>query len=58
MPDVFLTGGTGFVGGALLRRLVAEGRTVRALARTPEGRDRGQALGAEGQVRHRRPRAR
>ena len=25
MPDVFLTGGTGFVGGALLRRLIAPG---------------------------------
>jgi len=31
---VFLTGGSGFVGGALLRRLVADGREVRALARS------------------------
>jgi dihydroflavonol-4-reductase len=31
---VFVTGGSGFVGGALLRRLVDEGREVRALARS------------------------
>ncbi|MGZ8629585.1 MAG: NAD-dependent epimerase/dehydratase family protein [Actinomycetota bacterium] len=31
---VFLTGGSGFVGGALLRRLVSDGREVRALARS------------------------
>ena len=31
-----LTGASGYVGGRLLRRLVEEGRTVRALARTPE----------------------
>jgi len=47
VPDVFLNGGTGFVGGALLRRLVAEGREVRALARTPEGRGLVRSLGAE-----------
>lgn len=47
MPDVFLTGGTGFVGGALLRRLVARGRAVRALARTPEGQRLVRSLGAE-----------
>lgn len=29
----FVTGGTGFVGGALVRRLLAEGYTVRALVR-------------------------
>jgi dihydroflavonol-4-reductase len=50
VPDVFLTGGTGFVGGALLRRLVADGRAVRALARTPEGRDLVRSLGAEAVV--------
>jgi dihydroflavonol-4-reductase len=33
---VFITGGSGFVGGALLRRLVADGREVRALARSDE----------------------
>jgi uncharacterized protein YbjT (DUF2867 family) len=31
-----ITGATGYVGGRLLRRLVAEGRPVRALARRPE----------------------
>ena len=46
MPDAFLTGGTGFVGGALLRRLVAEGREVRALARSEEGREQVRAVGA------------
>lgn len=48
MPDAFLTGGTGFVGGALLRRLVAEGWRVRALARAPDGLDLVRSLGAEG----------
>src|SRR5579872_3131000 len=33
---VFLTGGTGFVGGHLLRRLAAAGHSVRALARPPQ----------------------
>ncbi len=31
-----VTGGTGYIGGRLLRRLAAEGRPVRALARRPE----------------------
>src|SRR4051812_18087294 len=31
-----VTGATGYVGGRLMRRLVEEGRTVRALARRPE----------------------
>ena len=35
-----VTGGTGYVGGRLLRRLAAEGRQVRALARRPERLDR------------------
>lgn len=47
MPDVFLTGGTGFIGSALLRRLVAEGREVRALVRTAGGADAVRAAGAE-----------
>jgi uncharacterized protein YbjT (DUF2867 family) len=32
---VFLTGATGFVGGQVLKRLLAEGHSVRALARDP-----------------------
>jgi nucleoside-diphosphate-sugar epimerase len=45
MPTAFVTGGSGFIGGALIRRLLAEGWDVRALARS-EGsagivRDRG-----------------
>lgn len=47
MPDVLLTGGTGFVGQAILERLVGDGRSVRALTRTPEGAERLRALGAE-----------
>ncbi len=47
MPDVFLTGGSGFVGGALLRRLVADGRSVRALARTDEAAAAVRDSGAE-----------
>ncbi len=47
MPDTLITGGTGFVGGALLRRLIADGRSVRALVRSPEGADAVAALGAE-----------
>src|SRR5215475_4309767 len=33
---VFLTGGTGFVGGNMLTRLLEEGHTVRALVRDPQ----------------------
>ena len=42
---VFLTGGSGFVGGALLRALLADGRDVRALARSDET---AEALAARG----------
>jgi dihydroflavonol-4-reductase len=44
---VFLTGGTGFVGAALLARLVADGREVRALARSAAGMESVRALGAD-----------
>jgi dihydroflavonol-4-reductase len=37
---VLVTGGSGFVGGLLLRRLVADGRQVRALVRRPGDRER------------------
>jgi len=34
-PDVLVVGGTGFIGRALVRRLVADGHCVRVLARDP-----------------------
>ncbi len=42
----FLTGGTGFIGNALLKRLLALGREVVALVRRPEDAHRLQAQGA------------
>jgi nucleoside-diphosphate-sugar epimerase len=44
MPTAFVTGGSGFIGGALIERLRAEGWDVRALARSE---------GAEQKVRER-----
>ena len=44
---VFLTGGTGFLGEAILTRLVADGRTVRALSRSAAGAKRLASAGAE-----------
>ena len=44
---VLVTGGTGVVGAAVLRRLVADGRAVRALARSKGSGDAVAALGAE-----------
>lgn len=44
---VFLTGGSGFLGRALIRRLVAEGHPVRAIARSAASAERVRALGAE-----------
>jgi nucleoside-diphosphate-sugar epimerase len=45
MPTAFVTGGSGFIGGALIERLRAEGWDVRALARSQAAeqkvRDRG-----------------
>ncbi|MDP8958854.1 MAG: NAD-dependent epimerase/dehydratase family protein [Actinomycetota bacterium] len=43
---VLVTGGTGFVGGAILRRLVGEGRQVRALTRSAGSASRLRHLGA------------
>jgi dihydroflavonol-4-reductase len=44
---VLVTGGTGVVGRALLRRLLADGRNVRGLARSDASEDAVAALGAE-----------
>jgi nucleoside-diphosphate-sugar epimerase len=43
----FLTGGSGFVGGALLRRLTRDGLRVRALARSERSAAQVAELGAE-----------
>ena len=43
----FVTGGSGFIGGRLIERLVAEGRPVRALARSDAAAARVESLGAE-----------
>ena len=47
MKSVFLTGGSGFVGGALLERLIERGDGVRALARSEEAAAALRARGAE-----------
>lgn len=47
MPNVLVTGATGFLGQHLLRELVADGVTVRGLARSPAGDGAIAALGAE-----------
>ncbi len=43
---IFVTGGSGFVGNALVRRLVAEGHDVTALARSEAGSRRVREAGA------------
>src|SRR3954470_19748248 len=43
----FVTGGSGFIGGRLIERLVAEGWRVRALARSDAAAARVEELGAE-----------
>lgn len=43
----FVTGGSGFIGGKLVQRLVGEGRSVRALARSDAAAKRVAELGAE-----------
>lgn len=47
MPRAFVTGGSGFVGGALIERLRSEGWDVRALARSDRAAGRVAELGAE-----------
>lgn len=46
MSKIFVTGGSGFVGGRLVGRLVAEGHTVAALARSDSAAQRVTGLGA------------
>lgn len=47
MPTAFVTGGSGFVGGALIERLRSEGWDVHALARSERAAERVRELGAE-----------
>jgi nucleoside-diphosphate-sugar epimerase len=48
MPTTaFVTGGSGFIGGALIRRLRSDGWTVRALARSDAAAEKVSAAGAE-----------
>lgn len=47
MAQIFVTGGSGFIGQALVRRLVGEGHSVRALVRSSASADRVVSLGAE-----------
>jgi nucleoside-diphosphate-sugar epimerase len=47
MASAFVTGGSGFIGGALVRRLVADGWSVRALARSDDAARKVREAGAE-----------
>ncbi len=47
MAAAFVTGGSGFIGGRLIERLVADGGTIRALARSDASAAAVEALGAE-----------
>src|SRR3982750_3605102 len=47
MAQVFVTGGSGFIGRVLIRRLIDEGHDVRALVRSATAADTVAALGAE-----------
>ncbi len=43
----FVTGGSGFVGGHLIRRLIRDGNEVAALARSESAAQRVETLGAD-----------
>jgi nucleoside-diphosphate-sugar epimerase len=47
VPSAFVTGGSGFIGGALIRRLAGEGWSVRALARSDSSEAKVREAGAE-----------
>jgi nucleoside-diphosphate-sugar epimerase len=47
VPSAFVTGGSGFVGGALIERLRSEGWDVRALARSDSAAGKVRARGAD-----------
>jgi nucleoside-diphosphate-sugar epimerase len=47
MTAVFVTGGSGFIGGRLIERLCGEGHSVRALARSDAAAERVRDRGAE-----------
>ncbi|MFS8201749.1 NAD-dependent epimerase/dehydratase family protein [Streptomyces sp. CWNU-52B] len=47
MAHAFVTGGSGFIGRALVRRLLGEGHTVRVLVRSEVSAAKVSALGAE-----------
>ncbi|HRO24024.1 MAG TPA: NAD-dependent epimerase/dehydratase family protein, partial [Promineifilum sp.] len=42
----FVTGGTGFIGRAVMRKLIERGYSVNALARSESGAERLRAIGA------------
>ncbi len=47
MPTAFVTGGSGFIGGRLIRRLVRDGFAVKALARSDSSAAKVREVGAE-----------
>ena len=47
MATAFVTGGSGFIGGRLIERLIADGHGVRALARSDAAAEKVRARGAE-----------